>query len=431
MNPQAEALNAVIKEKSSTVLELLSAKGKGIFFPKKGILAQTAAAKGKKINATIGAAIEDDGTPMRLNSISKEVNLSPEKVFPYAPSYGRPDMRKQWKEMIYQKNPALAGKEISLPVTSLALTHGLSIIGYLFFNEGEKVILSDLYWGNYNLAFKNAYGADFDLFSLFDGDGFGLTSFKEKMLDSSSKIKKVILNFPNNPTGYTPTSDEIKEIVSIIKESADAGNKILVVLDDAYFGLVYEEGIEEQSLFAYLADLDENVLAVKVDGPTKEDYVWGFRVGFITFGIKNGDAELYETLEQKTGGAIRGNISNAPNISQSLLLNAYTSPTYQDEKKEKYRIMKERYGIVKKVLSDHKEYEEYFKALPFNSGYFMCVKLAEGIDGEEVRAVLLDEFDTGIINLNNVIRVAFSAVSAALVPELFDNLYNACKKVKK
>ena len=225
--------------------------------------------------------------------------------------------------------------------------------------------------------------------------------------------------------------DEAKEIVAIIKESAEAGNRVLAVMDDAYFGLVYEEGIEEQSLFAYLADLHENVLAVKIDGPTKEDYVWGFRVGFITFGIRGGDAELYETLEQKTGGAIRGNISNAPNISQSLLLNAYTSPTYEEEKKEKYRIMTERYRAVQKALGDHKEYEEYFKALPFNSGYFMCVKLADGIDGEEVRAVLLNEYDTGIINLNNIIRVAFSAVSAALVPELFDNLYNACKKVKE
>ena len=35
MNPQAEALNTVIQEKSSTVFELLSEKGKVIFFPKK------------------------------------------------------------------------------------------------------------------------------------------------------------------------------------------------------------------------------------------------------------------------------------------------------------------------------------------------------------------------------------------------------------
>ena len=48
------------------------------------------------------------------------------------------------------------------------------------------------------------------------------------------------------------------------------------------FGLVYENGIFKESLFSKLADLHENVLAVKVDGATKEDYAWGFRVGFIT-----------------------------------------------------------------------------------------------------------------------------------------------------
>ncbi len=428
MNPQAEALNEIVKKSSPTVYDLLSEKGKGIFFPKKGILAQTAAAKGKKINATIGAAIEDDGTPMRLKSLADKVDLSPDRVFPYAPSYGRPDMRKKWQEMLVEKNPNLKGKAISLPVASLALTHGLSIMGYLFADSGEKIILSDLYWGNYNLIFKNGYGVDFDTFSLFDGGKFGLASFREKLLEGAARTRKVILNFPNNPTGYSPTVEEARDIVAAIKESAEAGNKVLVVMDDAYYGLVYEEGIEGESLFSWLADLHENVLAVKVDGPTKEDYVWGLRVGFITFGIRGGTPELYDALEQKTAGAIRGNISNAPNVSQSLLLDTYTSSTYEAEKKEKYRIMKDRYDAVKKVLAENESYRNYFTAMPFNSGYFMCVKLADGIDGEKVRAILLDEFDTGIINLNNVIRVAFSAVSAALIPELFENLYKACQK---
>ncbi|MBT6006326.1 MAG: aspartate aminotransferase, partial [Prolixibacteraceae bacterium] len=93
MNPQAEELNRIIQKKSTTVFELLSEKGKNIFFPKKGILGQTAEAKGTKINATIGAAIEDDGSPMRLEAIASKVNLDPKLVFPYAPSFGRPDIR--------------------------------------------------------------------------------------------------------------------------------------------------------------------------------------------------------------------------------------------------------------------------------------------------------------------------------------------------
>ena len=89
-------------------------KEKNIFFPKKGILGQTAEAKGTKINATIGAAIEDDGTPMRLESIASKIDLDPSLSFPYAPSFGRPDLRAKWKEMIYEKNPALKNKRIKL-----------------------------------------------------------------------------------------------------------------------------------------------------------------------------------------------------------------------------------------------------------------------------------------------------------------------------
>ena len=104
MNPQAEELNRIINENSPVIMNLLSRRGKNIFFPKKGILGQTADAKGKRINATIGAAIEDDGTPMRLTSIEDQIRIEPEMSFPYAPSFGRPDLRKQWQTMIKAKN---------------------------------------------------------------------------------------------------------------------------------------------------------------------------------------------------------------------------------------------------------------------------------------------------------------------------------------
>jgi len=66
INPQAEELNSIIKRHNKTVYELLSKKGKAIYWPAKGILAQSAAAKNKSINATIGTAYEDDGRPMIL-----------------------------------------------------------------------------------------------------------------------------------------------------------------------------------------------------------------------------------------------------------------------------------------------------------------------------------------------------------------------------
>ncbi|MDX9908971.1 MAG: aminotransferase class I/II-fold pyridoxal phosphate-dependent enzyme [Mariniphaga sp.] len=427
MNPQAEELNQIIRQKSPALYEMLSERGKNIFFPKKGILGQTAEAKGTRINATIGAAIEDDGTPMRLETIASKINLDPSLVFPYAPSFGRPDLRARWKEMIYEKSPSLGKTEISLPVVTNALTHGISMAGYLFADAGDEVIVPDLFWGNYTLTLTNGCGANMVKFNLFKNGKFDLEAFEAKLNEGSPGKRILVLNFPNNPTGYTPSQKEIDGIVEVIGEAAENGNKIVCIIDDAYFGLIYEEGIAQESIFAPLANLHENVLALKLDGSTKEDYVWGFRVGFMTFAIKGGDAELYSALESKTAGAIRGNISNAANISQSLMFAAYSSPEYAAQKKMKFEIMKKRFEAVKEALKEEK-YEKYFRALPYNSGYFMCIKLAEGLDSEQIRQLLINKYSIGTISLNGILRIAFSAVSASDIREMFEGIYKACEE---
>jgi len=426
MNPQAEELNEIIKNNNESVYSVLSDKGKAIFFPKKGILSQAADAKGKKINATIGIALEEDGSPMRLKSIAKKIKLDPKDIFPYAPSFGKPQLREKWKEMIYKKSPALEGKEISLPVVTNALTHGLSMLGYMFINPGDKVILPDLFWGNYKLILINAYGAEFDTFETFKGNGFNVDGLKEKLGGEVGK-KIVLLNFPNNPTGYTLTEKEAAEVKDVIKGAAEKGNKVIVIVDDAYFGLVYKKGVYMQSIFSELLDLHENVLAVKLDGATKEDYVWGLRVGFITYGVKGGDKAFYGALENKTAGAVRGNISNDSHLSQSLVYSAFSDLKYWNEKKKKYNLLRKRFKTVEKVLKEHKEYAGEFTALPHNSGYFMCVKL-KNKECEQVRQILLEKYDTGVIAMGDILRIAFSSIKIESITEIFDNIYRACKE---
>ena len=63
---------------------------------------------------------------------------------------------------------------------------------------------------------------------------------------------------------------------------AEAGCNVVAIADDAYFGLFYEDSLKE-SLFGKLANLHPRILAIKLDGATKEEFVWGFRTGFITF----------------------------------------------------------------------------------------------------------------------------------------------------
>jgi len=319
---------------------------------------------------------------------------------------------------------------ISTPIATNGITHGISIAGYLFADENDSVILSNLYWENYNLIFENGYGARVELFELFDGERFNISSFKKKINEIQQGKVIILLNFPNNPSGYTPLDNEIGLIVNEILLLAEKGKKVVVLIDDAYFGLVYEGDVFKESIFTKLANLHKSVLAVKLDGATKEDFVWGFRVGFITYGIKDGTNELYEAMENKTAGAIRGNISNISHLSQSLLQTVYMHENYQTSKQNKYDILKLRYKILKDSLQQAK-YSEYLKPLPFNSGYFMCLKLKKGINTEQLRAHLLNKYSTGVIALGDVIRLAFSAVPKQKIPEMVENLYNACKDLDK
>ena len=121
----------------------------------------------------------------------------------------------------------------------------------------------------------------------------------------------------------------------------------MAVCDDAYFGLFYDDDVLKESLFTRLADAHPRILAVKLDGASKEDYAWGLRVAFITYAVKGG-AGAYEALEKKTGGCIRGTISNSPNLSQSLVLQAMADPEYKAQKAEKFAILAERAAVARR-----------------------------------------------------------------------------------
>jgi aspartate/methionine/tyrosine aminotransferase len=427
MDQQAKTLNENLASENPNLVDLLSEAGLQLFFPKLGILSQSAEAAGKRINATIGIALEEDGQPMHLRTIHKYLGqLQPKEVYPYAPSPGKKELREAWKGMLYKKNPGLAGKEFSEPIVTGALTHGLSTAAELFVNQGDELILPSPYWENYDLMFLSKKGARITTFDLFSGPGFNLSGLAASLKGPSKAL--LLLNFPNNPTGYTPTLDEAEQIIRIIKEAADRGKSLVVLVDDAYFGLVYERGIATESLFSKLADLHERVLAVKLDGPTKEDYVWGFRIGFITYGVGGlGEKKkIYGALEAKTAGAIRADASNMSHLGQSLLYKAYQDPEYWPEKQQKNDLLHSRYTAVTKALAAG-TYAEAFQALPFNSGYFMCLRL-KNANPEAVRKKLLAQYDTGVISVEpDLLRVAFSATPNRLIPELFENIYQACQ----
>lgn len=432
-NPLAEAANAAIAADCPQVLDLLGETGKSLYFPK-GILTQSAEAKTRatRYNATIGIATEG-GVPMHLDSVaaSFDDDLSPAQLYPYAPSTGVPALREAWAARQRQVTPSLGDHPTSLPVVTNALTHALTVTGQLFLDPGQDVLVADKLWGNYRLGWEVMQGATIRTFPLFDESlsGFNVAALTEALAARRGHKQVVALNFPNNPTGYQPTKDEANAIVAALTAEAEAGTPLVVVLDDAYYGMFFEAECETESLFGRLAQAHENLLAVKIDGATKEAFVWGLRVGFITFGIKHGTEAVYQALAAKAGGAIRGAISNVTMPGQSVVLRALQQPDFEAQVAAKVAILEQRV-IAVRAAADDQQYADCWQVYPFNAGYFMCLRLIDA-EAEAVRVHLLDEHQTGAIALGNTdLRVAFSCVEASDIPDLFDRIAQAVRAVR-
>jgi len=436
LHPLARELDERLERAAPPVREMLSPLGRRLYFPTGGILAQSAEARQRAgvANATIGIATEA-GSPMFLPSLAASLSgIDPADAFDYAPPAGRPALRERWREKLLAENPSLAGKAFSLPLVTSAITHGLMLAGDLFVSPGDHILLPDKLWGNYRLTFETRLDAKIVTFPFYAGSGFATEAFAAALEEEASRRDKlvVLLNFPNNPTGYVPTANEGEAIVRALERVAAGGTRLVVLIDDAYFGLFYHLGGESmtESLFGALSNLHANLLAVKLDGATKELFVWGLRCGFITFGPGRADsaAEVAEVLEAKVKGAIRSAISNVPMLSQTLVERALASETIASEREGKRELLRLRAERVHQVATAPR-FRESWEVYPFNSGYFMCVKV-NGVDAGQVRSHLLDAYGIGLIATSGSdLRVAFSCLELEQVEPLFDALHKAIQEL--
>jgi aspartate/methionine/tyrosine aminotransferase len=431
MNPLAEELNRTLERRSPDLFALLSERGRKLYWPR-GILFQSAQANEKayRLNATIGEATEGEG-PMALRSVLAQVPaLPPADVVRYAPGAGKPELRRAWREKMLAENPSLRGRSFGLPIVTSAITHGLSLVGDLFVGPGDRVLLPDMYWENYDLTFETRLGAVVDTFRTYAGERFDTDALRASLLAGPQKTV-LILNFPNNPTGYMPGRDETLAIRDAVLAAAEAGKRLCVVVDDAYYGLVFDDHGLDESIFGYLANLHERVLTVRLDGATKELFVWGLRCGFLTYAPPpvEGAEELLDALEKKTMGAIRGGISSCSALSQSIVLRALRSPTLEVERREKLLCLRSRARKVAEVVRRDR-YRGSWEVYPFNAGYFMCVRV-KGVDAERLRQHLLERHGVGLIASGPTdLRVAFSCLEERDIEPLFEIVHQAIAELR-
>lgn len=383
---------------------LLSPLGRRADLPL-GIPQQSAQAAGCERQATIGQITAGSGLPLTLPSIGVHfVGLDPKSAFLYAPTAGIRALREAWKARMN-----LPGT--SLPVVTNGMSHGLSIVADLFSSPEHPIVLAQPYWDNYETIWQMRNGAEMLDFPFFGPDRRFNLEGMDARLNALTGPATLLLNFPNNPTGYAPTHAEAEAIVARVHAHP---HPLAVLCDDAYSGLYFSDECYGKSLFGALAaGADrERLLVCKVDGATKELVFFGGRVGFLTF---SADGAAGDALVDKASAVLRGTISSVSGPAQAAVLAALRDPGLGGEQAWVLELLRRRHAALGKAFV-----AEGVDALPFNSGCFAMVQLRPDQDAQEVRLRLIREQSTGVIAVPsaNALRVAFCSVEEEDIPDL-------------
>ena len=439
--------------KESGIFSLLSDFGKKLSQPP-GIIEWSARAKKEtEINVTVGVATgksseytvsssEDIGI-FHLSVFQERFGkFKPDQIFAYAPVLGISSLRENWKKWIGYKlkghNPEIESI-ITRPYAVPGITMGIYIISRMFLSPGEKAVMPDKRWGNYDAIIKGNIDAGIQSFTLFRDKRFNYEGMKDAIIETAKKQDKtfLLLNFPHNPTGYSPDNETVIQICSTLKDAVkESGKPLIVVTDDAYEGFVYDDSTKH-SIFSHLTDLGKDILAVKLDGITKELLFWGGRLGMITFAIPSyfGDKEMIEIeLENKVVGLVRSTLSNSTRLIQEAVASVISEPENFIEERNKI-IM----AIGKKASAFKEELEKNpcpeVRPDPFNSGFFAFINIMD-ISAEKLADHLIKKYKIGVIPIEkkneniNGIRVTFSSVIVEDIPRLVAGINNAVKDLK-
>ena len=432
LNPLAEAANQAILKDCPVILDLLSERGKVFFFPAGGIPAQGAEArqKAKFANATTGIALEN-GEPMFLECVNKHFSgLSPREIYDYVPSYGLLELRRAWAEKQREDTPSLGRHPVSTPLVTNALTHGLSVVGELFLDPGDEVLCSDLHWENYEMVWETRLGARISYFPFFDEGlrGFNLPAFGARPEAAVGAEAGGLPELPEQPLrlhahqgrgpGHRPDAHRGRRS----RNPAGGDLRRRLLRDVLRPGL--RTGVPVRAAGPGPSQPPGGQGRRRHQGGVR----LGLRVGFITYGVANGTPGSTRPWRTRRRGMIRSVVSSVTHPGQTIILKALRIPDFRRQQAEKVAILRARAEATGRECRKP-EYQPFWDVYPYNSGYFMCLRLKRA-DAETVRTRLLDDHGVGTIALGQAnLRVAFSCLTEAQIPGVFSAIATVVARV--
>ena len=428
MSENLLSINETLREARPALFESLSDLGRAAYSPP-DIPFQAAQARDAELNATIGQITDGAGGILALPAIAEQLGSLGERHLStsllYSPVEGAPELRRLWS----RRHRPQGAPASTLPLVTVGLTEALSLVADLFCGPDTPVVIPSPFWGNYRQIFGLRRGARIVGVDAYPDRIFSPGSVLEAVAEQpEGSPVVVILNFPSNPSGYSPRSEERETLVRGLTRAAES-RPIVVVCDDAYAGLVFEDGIPAESIFWDLAGTHANLSPIKVDGATKELVLFGGRLGFLTFALRRESPEA-AALENKVKCLLRATVGSPVAITQRLVVEALEVPGLADETARIRSTLQRRYLRLREALDEVDG--DLLRPLPFNSGCFALLELQRGLDAEAVRRELLASYSTGVIAVGTQhVRIAYCSVREEAIPEVVNRLQSCLQEMSR
>jgi aspartate/methionine/tyrosine aminotransferase len=318
IDPVVEA-NAFLQETAPAVWAALSQLGRRALQPADFLPHQTAEARGKPFNATIGQITDGHGAAVPLPSMAAALAGLDEsersRAFLYSPVEGLPELRRAWRE--WQRRGVKSEIPSSLPMVTVGTAQARMLAAELFAGAGRRVVLPHPCQEGDRELFAERLKAEPSPCACTEGGHFDPAAISRHLADlQEGEPAVVLLRFPREATGYTPVSRERAALCSALAAQAER-RPLVVIVDDTWEGL----GTPSASLFWTLAGRHPNLIPLKVDGADGQLGFPGGRVGFLTFPCEP-ESDLARSLESKAKMLLRAEVGSPPAVTQVILLRA-------------------------------------------------------------------------------------------------------------
>lgn len=160
------------------------------------------------------------------------------------------------------------------PAKNIAITvggmEGLYLALQAIVDPGDEVIILAPYYVNYKQMISMCGGTPVIVETLESNRFVPIAEDIEKMI--TDKTVAIIINTPCNPTGAVIPMESLMKIADVVKKHG-----IMVISDEVYCRLVYDEG-EEHTSIATVDGMSERTIVI--DSLSKRHAMTGYRVGY-------------------------------------------------------------------------------------------------------------------------------------------------------